>query len=172
MERKFLIECPNCGCPISSESTNQPEVVKEEKVVEDVVYYDKNIDGIQCKLTSSLWRFGDNITIPVKSVSAVVREQYFMPTWLKVLMLILSLLCTLFVWEIAYDWDLFDIENFLILGGAFLLFYLPFYLHQHDRIVVISHSGVRTSAIKYRHINDDLAPLYDAALKCLKENTK
>ncbi|MBR3937094.1 MAG: zinc ribbon domain-containing protein [Bacteroidaceae bacterium] len=169
-------QCPNCGYPISSER--------------DVVYYDKNIDGNQCKLTSSLWRFGDKNTIHVQSVSSVVREQYVMPKWLKIVIWLIPTI--VFIIEMAttmgycgeeigeYHWAwqgwigyslLSPLLDFLVIFGGAGLFYLLFFLLQHDRIVVISRSGERISAIQYRHLNDDLTPLYEAALKCLKEST-
>lgn len=151
------------------------------------IYYDGDAAGVYCKLSSTMWCFGD-VIIPVSSVSSIIFKDKEAPSWMKrnliiaLSLLVLPILVSL-LWAALYD---NNSDNFVILGivsavasitqiiAIVMLIKCIVAKIKSSTNLVITHSGVDTSVVKTRKkdLRMSVCDLHQAAVLCLQENAQ
>lgn len=159
------------------------------------IYYDGDAAGVYCKLSSTMWCFGD-VIIPVYSVSSIILKDKKTPSWMKrKLIIALSLLVLSFLggllWAVLVVYNnsnnFVNSDKFLItdivVSTVFLIIEIIAIVMLIKCLVakiksstnlVITHSGVDTSVVKTRKkdLRMSVCDLHQAAVLCLQENAQ
>lgn len=150
------------------------------------IYYDGYAARVYCKLSSTMWCFGD-VIIPVSSVSSIIFKDKEAPSWMKRnLIIAISLLVFSFLMPMTGVGLHYDNNNWVglliissvcsiasIIAIVMLIKCIVAKIKSSTNLV-ITHSGVDTSVVKTRKkdLRMSVCDLHQAAVLCLQENAQ